>query len=320
MKISRQAALAGLGASLAVSAIPRYTFAQGLRTVRLAAAADDDITPILYGQSSGIFKKAGLDVQLQHLNSGSATAAAVAGGAIDIGKSSLMALISAHARGIAFPIIAPASIYSAVTPVAGFVVAKDSQIQHARDLSGKVVSASSLKDLIAVATEAWIDQNGGNSANVRFIEVPSSAVPAALEQHRIDGATLVTPALAEALASGKARLIGRSFSAIAKHFLIAGWFTTPDYLRKNADTCRRFVHAFREAAAYSDSHRDATVGLLANYSHISPSTIRSMTRSTAGTVVSVRDVQPVIEAAVRYKVIAKSFPAQEMIAPLASSK
>ena len=317
MPISRRNALAGIAGGFALPLLPSRTWAAGPVTLRLAAAADDDITPILYGQQAGIFKKAGLDVAFSTLGSGSATAAAVAGGSVDIGKSSLAGLCAAHARGIPFAIVAPASIYTDANPVAGFVVAKDASISSVKDLSGKVVSASSLKDLIAIATQAWIDANGGDSKSVRFIEIPTSAVTAAIEQNRIVGATLVTPALAEALDSGKAKLMGRSFSAIAKRFMIAGWFTTKDWLSRNDDAAKRFVDAFMRAADYTDTHRAETVDLLAGYSKLSPATIRGMVRSTVGKTVDPKDIDPVIAAAVRYGVVDKPFPAADLIAPIA---
>ncbi len=316
-RISRASALAGIGSAFALPLLPARSWAAGPTSLRLAAAGDDDITPILYAQSSGIFKKAGLDVQLQALSSGSATASAVAGGAIDIGKSSLISLISAHARGIPFKIIAPASVYLESYPIAGLVVGKDSTIKTARDFSGKTVSASSLKDLIAVATQAWIDDNGGDSKAVKFIEIPSSAVPVALQQKKIDGATLVTPALAEAIDSGSAKLIGRSFSAIAKRFLVAGWFTNQEWIAKNPDATKRFIDAFMEASAYTDTHHDQTVDLLANYSKLSPTTIKAMVRSTVGKTVDPKDIDPLVAAAAKYKVIDKVFPGEELIASVA---
>jgi NitT/TauT family transport system substrate-binding protein len=318
MPISRKAALGALASTFALPLLPAKSWAAGPATIVVAGAPDDDITPMLYAQSAGIFKKAGLDVQLQKLSSGSATAAAVAGGTVTIGKSSLTALIAAHARGIAFKIVSPAALYVESYPIAGLVVEKDSTIKNARDFSGKTMSASSLKDLIAVATQAWIDGNGGDSKNVRFIEMPSSAVPAALQQKKIDGATLVTPALAEAMEEGNAKLIGRPFSAIAKRFLVAGWFTTQDYVTKNADTVRRFTEAFQEAASFTNSHHDQTVPLLAEYSRLSPQVIKSMVRSTCGGQLEARDIDPVIAASVKYGVIDKAFPGQELIASIPS--
>ncbi|MEA2722008.1 MAG: NitT/TauT family transport system substrate-binding protein, partial [Candidatus Eremiobacteraeota bacterium] len=259
MGLSRRAAVRALAGGFALPLLPSRTWAAGPIPLRLAAAGDDDITPILYGQHAGLFKKAGLDVSLTALGSGSATAAAVVGGSIDIGKSSLIGLCAAHARGVPFEIIAPASIYLDSNPIAGFVVAKDANIANVRDLNGKTVSASSLKDLIAVATQAWLDANGGDSKTVKFIEVPASAVTAAIEQGRIVGATLVTPALAEALDSGKTKLMGRSFSAIGKRFMVAGWFVTKDWLARNTDTAKRFNDAFLQAAQYTDTHHAETV-------------------------------------------------------------
>jgi len=317
MRVSRGTALAGIASSFALPLLPARSWAAGPVPLRLAAAGDDDITPILYGQHAGIFKKAGLDVSLTSLSSGSATAAAVVGGSIEIGKSSLIGLCAAHARGVPFQIIAPASIYTEANPIAGFVVAKDANVGNVRELNGKTVSASSLKDLMAVATQAWIDANGGDSKSVKFIEVPSSAVTAALEQGRIAGATLVTPALAEALGSGKAKLMGRSFSAIAKRFMVAGWFVTKDWLAKNTDAAKRFDDAFLQAAQYTDTHHAETVELLASYSKLKPETIKGMVRATVGKAVDPKDVEPVIAAGVKYGVIEKPFPAAEIIAPIA---
>lgn len=317
MRISRATVLKSTAAAFALPLLPSRAWAAGPVALHLAAAGDDDVTPILYGLQSGIFKKAGLDVSLGALGSGSATAAAVAGGSVDIGKSSLVGLCAAHARGIGFQIIAPASIYLDSYPIAGFVVAKDANVNGARDLNGKTVSASSLKDLIAVATQAWVDANGGDSKTVKFIEVPTSAVPAALEQGRVVGATLVTPALAEALENPKVKLLGRSFSAIAKRFMVAGWFTTKDWLAKNNDSAKRFIEAFMQAAEYTDSHRAETVELLANYSKLKPSTIRGMVRSTVGKVADPKEIEPVIAAAVKYGVFDKPFPPQDLISPLA---
>src|SRR5947209_8169692 len=159
MRLSRRDALTAVAGGFALPLLPSRAWAAGPVALRLAAAGDDDITPILYGQQAGVFKKAGLDVTLGALSSGSATASAVAGGSVDIGKSSLVGLCAAHAHGIGFEILAPASIYLESYPIAGFVVSKDANINTARDLNGKTVSASSLKDLIAVATQSWIDAN-----------------------------------------------------------------------------------------------------------------------------------------------------------------
>lgn len=304
-------------AAAAIAGAPAIVRAQALTTVRVAAALEDDATPILYGVQSGIFKKYGLDVQLQGIASGSAAAAAVAGGAIDIGKSSLTSLIAAHVRGLPFSLVAPSGLYTSDAPVAAFVVPKNSTVKSGADLNGKTISASSLKDLMTLATEAWIDQHGGDSNAVKFLELPSSAVAAALDQGKIDGATVLYPALAEALKDGKSRVIGYSFDAIAKRFLIAAFFASNDYIAKNTDVVRRFAAAVRESTIYTNAHHAETLALVATWSKISAETLSHMTRSTSAVSFSLAEIQPVIAAAAKYKIIEKEFPAQELIANIA---
>ena len=98
MNISRKRILAG---GTMLFATGRTAFAQSALTpVRIASNPINDVTPLLYAQNSGLFKNAGLDVTLQKATNGSAVAAALAGNAIDIGKVSSTAIITAHAHGI----------------------------------------------------------------------------------------------------------------------------------------------------------------------------------------------------------------------------
>jgi NitT/TauT family transport system substrate-binding protein len=304
---------AGAAVSIGFPAIVR---AQGLTTVRVGLALEDDATPVLYGVQSGLFKKAGLDVQVQSVPSGAAGAAAVAGGALDIGKSSMISLVSAHVHGLPFSLIAASGVYTSEAPIAALLVPKTSPIKTGADFAGKTISAASLQDLAAVATEAWIDMHGGSASSLRVLELPSSAVAAALEQGTIDGATVVDPALAEALDGGKMNVLGHSFSAIADRFLIAAFFCTNDYIAKNGDTIRRFNAALHDAVVYTNAHHGETLPLIAAWSKIPPATLARMTRSTSGAVLDPAEIQPLIAAAAKYKVIAKTYPAQELIAKL----
>jgi NitT/TauT family transport system substrate-binding protein len=311
---SRRRALGRLGAVALVTALPLRGRTQALVPLRVASAPDDDVTPILYGQQTGIFRRLGLDVQLQAASSGAAVAAAVAGGAIEIGKSSLIAVIAAHARAVPFTVVAGSGLYVAETPNAGLIVAKDARLRSGADLAGKTASCAALKDLSQLATMAWVDQHGGDSSAVKFLELPASAVPEALQQGRIDASTVANPLLAEALDTGKIRLLGRSFDAIARRFAIATWFATRDFTAKNPDVTRRFADGLRQAATYTNAHPVETIPLLANFAKIKPETIAHMQRNLIATTLDPNDYQPVINAAAKYKLIAAGFSATELLA------
>src|ERR1700722_13410423 len=71
-------------------------------TIHVGALPSEVAAELFYGTDMGFFKKAGLDVDIQYFNNGSAIAAAVASGALDLGLSDLMSVINAHARGLPF--------------------------------------------------------------------------------------------------------------------------------------------------------------------------------------------------------------------------
>jgi NitT/TauT family transport system substrate-binding protein len=287
-------------------------------TIRLGALAEDELTPVVYAQKSGMFAKAGLNVDLQILNSGSATAAAVAGGAIDIGLSSLMPLINAHVHGVPFEMVAPGLLWLSGSPTAGLMTLKSSPIASGADLNGKTLSTKALKDLGEIGIRAWIDQNGGDSQTVHFIELPSPAVVPALESSRIVAANLIDPLYSDALAGGKVRVIGHTNDAIAKRFLTTAWFANVDYVRRNRAVVERFATVLSAAANYTNAHEAEMIPLVAPLWGIAPDALAKMNHGTIALVLDPRDIQPLIDVAAKYKAIDRRFNATEMISPAAA--
>jgi NitT/TauT family transport system substrate-binding protein len=286
-------------------------------TVRVATAGDDNAAPLLYADKAGLFKKAGLDVQITKMKSGAAIAAAVAGGSLDIGKSSLTGLIAAHLRGVDFTLIAPSGMYVKEHPIGALVVGPDSTIKEPKDFVGKTISAAALNDINVVATQAWLEQHGVDSTTVKFVELPESAVGAALAQKRVDGSTVLNPVLAELLSGGKNRLVATVFDGIANRFMISGWFASADYVAKHRDIVERFERVMQQAEAYANTHHAETLDLVVQFTGIDAATVAGMTRPTYPAFLDPRDVQPLIDAEVKYKVIDKTFSAADLISATA---
>lgn len=285
-----------------------------LTPVRVASAADEDIMGTVWAIQNGIFAKYGLDVDLRTSTSGSAVAAAVVGGSIDVGKSSLFSLIAAHQRGIPIVLIAAAGVYSSDVPAVGLLVKTGSPIRTGKDLNGKAISVQSLDDQFAVSVKAWTDQNGGDSSTLRFVEIPSSAAAAAIAEGRVDAAAFTNPNLSRALATGTVQSIAHPFDAIGHLFIQAAYFVTTAYFAANRPTTDRFARAVNEAAAYVDAHAAQTAPALAAFTKIPLDVITHMARTKISAKLDARNLQPVIDAAFKYKVIAKDFDAKEMLA------
>jgi NitT/TauT family transport system substrate-binding protein len=287
--------------------------APDLIALRLASSPADDTMPVLYAQQIGAFRRAGLDVQLTRATSGSAVAAAVAGGSLDIGKSSIVSIVTARAKGLAFVSIAPASMYNPAAPDGGLIVSMGSPIKTGRDLNGKIIATPALGDLNTIATRAWVDQNGGDSKTIQFVEVPVAAQAAALDEGRIAAGGIINPFLGQALASGKARFLAPFYSAISKSFMLSGWFTTADFAAKHRDAVASFQRIIDTSSTYTNAHHAETAPLLATWSGITLDAAAHSPRMTNGTRIAAEEIQPVIDLLARYAVIPKVFDAREMI-------
>jgi NitT/TauT family transport system substrate-binding protein len=317
MALRRSAFLASAAASVAV---PSIMEAQALPKIRLAGTASQDIIGALYGIHGGVFRKYGLDVEYNYMNGGEAIMAAVVGGSLEIGKVAIFDIIRAHVKGVPIVVEAPSEIYRADEPDAALVVAKDSPIRKAADLNGQTLSSPGLGDFFAVASMAWIDANGGDSRTVKFVELPGRATAAAVASGRVVAGNLAEPILNDAIEGGTCRILGYQMSVFGKQYVATAYITTTMYAAQNADTLARFRKGLSEAATYANAHRPEMIPIIAQTTNVDPKQIAAMPPSMAGTVAQLHDArmfQPIIDEAVKYKVIDKGFPYAQLIDPAA---
>jgi NitT/TauT family transport system substrate-binding protein len=303
------------GAVAAAGALTSPAFAQpSTTTVRVGVAEGDDATPTLYAAKTGIFAKYGLDVQILPMNSGAASIAALAGGSVDIAGTSLLPFLSAHNAGVPLAIVGPLAAYTPESLYAALLVKKESPYKTGRDLNGKTIASPALKDLNWLATMVWIDANGGDSSTVKAVELTSAAIPAALDEGRIDAATVTTPRYVQALHIHDVRILGKSYEAIAKHYLFAIFASQTEYAAKNPAVIANFGRALRDATAFTNTHHADTLDLYASFVHIDPKDIADAPRSTSAPYVEAKDLQPLIDVATRYGIV-KPVDPQSLISP-----
>jgi len=293
-------------------AVPRAVRAQSApASLKVGVLPAEVAGEMFYGIDEGFFKKADLDVSLEFFTNGAAIAAGIASGALDAGISDMLSIISAHARGVPFVYVAPGLVESESAPVFGFIVRANSGIQTAKDFNGKTIAVNGLKNISQIPTEAWIDRNGGDSKTVKWVELPFPAMGPAIAQGTIDAGLPNEPVLSGAVAQGL-RSIFMTKNSIAPVYLLSGWVTTQDWVRRNPGPAARFAAAIREIAAWVNKNAAASAPILSKYTKIPPEVIEHMHRGQFAERFDVALMQPVIEASVTYGVISKSFPASEL--------
>jgi NitT/TauT family transport system substrate-binding protein len=301
--------LGGAAATLATSPPARAA----CTPLTVGATFYDDVSATLYGISSGLFERNGLEVKVEPILSGSAGASAVAAGALPIAKSSTIALVVAHARGLPFVIVAPSIVFTADRPTSALIVRKDSPMTPGKDFNGKTLGVASLVDARVISIKAWIDQSGGDSKTLKFIEVPQSLVLSALTAGRIDATVVSNTQLGDAMQSGDFKNLGEPNTAIGKRYIVNTWYTTRAFVAQNPDVIRRFRAALTPAAVYANAHPDEMVKYLAPFVKIDEAKLRNMAHSVIATTLVPGEYQPVIDAAAKYGFIDKGFPAQDFL-------
>jgi NitT/TauT family transport system substrate-binding protein len=296
--------------------LPRPAWAQSPPVkLRIGSVAADTYAGGFYALDLGLFDKAGLSVEITPFANGAAMAAAAAGGSIDIGVGDATELANGVSRGLPFVLIAGGGLYSSTAPTTTLCVAKASTIARAAELEGQTVAVVSLVSLMSSAVKSWLTQNGADIAKIKFVEMPFPQMPAALSRGTLAAATLSEPIMSDAT-STDAKIFAKPYDAIAKQFLISDWFTTRDWLAKNADVAKRFVGAIYDAARWANAHHDDSAAILSKYTKVDVERIRRMNRCVYATNLQPSMVQPVLDTAFKYKALETATNAASMIAKI----
>lgn len=313
------AALLGLMTMFAAGAIPAPAQTGGV-TIRVGTGTDDQATPLLYAAKSGLYQKYGLDVEIVKLAGSAAIAAAMVGGSLEIGKTNAITLVTAFSKGLPFTVIGSIAAYNAAHPDVAFLVAANANVRTPQDLEGRVLSAVTLQDESAVSTFAWLDRHGVDRSKVKYVEVPLSATLAAMDQGRIVGSTVIEPFYSAFMATGRVRVLGYPFDAIATHFSDTLLFATDAWAAAHRDAVAKFLRATAEASSFITAHEDVSTQLIAEFGGLDPSAIGNIRHAERGVAIGPEDIQPVIDSAAKYGVIANSFPASKMLCTCAMSR
>ena len=308
---TRRSLLAGSAAAIAF-ARARPADAQTRIKLRIGATANDSFAEAYYAQDLGNFTRAGIDAEITTFANGAQVSTGVASGALDIGISSVITLANATIRGLPFVYIAGGGMYTAAAPTIVLCVTKDSTVTGARDLEGKTVSVSGIKDITHLAVVAYLIKGGANPAKVNIIEMPFSQVSAALKRGAIAAGIISEPSLAASIED--VRVLAKPFELIGRRLMIGGWFATSDWQKKNPAAAHAFADVIYETARWANANRDKSALILQKYTKIDDATVHRMVRVTYAELLEPDMIDPTLDLAAREKFTERRVRAGEMIA------
>jgi NitT/TauT family transport system substrate-binding protein len=305
-------------AFVTASLLPVASFAQtpALTPMRIANLGFTDASALpVYADKNGTFKKYGIEATISTFNGGGAIIAAVAGGSLDAGFSNITSAVQAIQKGIPIVILHAANLTQAGKADALLMKAQGSKLKTGADLDGKTIAVTTLGGTLQLGAEAWIDKNGGDSKTAHFVEIPTSNMPAALKQGRIDAAMVSEPFLTENKADIEE--LGDAFAAISNQWISAVFIASKAWVTANPDAARRFVAAMHETARWANTHRGDTAKILAPLSGVPLATFDHMDRSSYTDQLTKALMQPGIDTAYRYGALKDPFDTGDAVAAAA---
>lgn len=310
MAVTRSAFVSTLAAGLA-------TFAPTLGRTQTAAPAPlrIGVAPVevcaeaFFGVDLGIFRKAGLDVDLQFFSSPGAVSTALAGNAIDAGLFDSVGLIAAHTHNIPIVFLAPGKLYEDAEPEISLVVRGDGP-HGPKDVVG-TLAVPSVNNIGSLATLAWLDRNGGDSKHIKFVEMPFPIMNDAVQRGSVLGAVSVEPWLSDARDKGMRTL--PPSNGLGRVFVASAWVASQQWVQSQPGAMDRLVSAIYEAGHFGNTKIAESIPIVAKYTKVSPETLAKIHRGRFAESIDLKTIQPVIDAMVSYNFIPKGFPASDLL-------
>lgn len=254
--------LVGVLVAAAASVAVAVAGTSGIPTITVAVPRSAAAVPFELGVQRGIFKANGVNVRLVLIDSTAQAIAAVTAGKAEIGvgdPTSIM--VYANAKH------APLRLVSGVTTTKrGFTgLLATGGIKSAAGTFGMKVGVPELDGLDRLATQVWLDGNGGDTNSVTFVQVASRNARRALAKGYVNAVLVEQPVLASLATAPGVRSLGDVENGLlGSQAPDTVAFSTSTYLRSSAGspTAVRFVRALGKAIAYASGHRSAVTPIL----------------------------------------------------------
>lgn len=309
MTATRAQALATLGGVL-LAAGARPLGAQALLPVRVGTSLSDPFLEPYYAQEQGFYAADGLNADVQALSNGNAVMAAILGGSLDTGNADLIQLANAFNRGADVAIAASGAIYDSNKPTISLCVNKSSPYFTAKDLEGQTIAVPNLKSTGGIAIQEWLIKNGADATKVKFFEMLFPEMGPALASNRVAAALNGEPFLTDA--KNDIRRIANPYDYVAKNFYTGVWFAKRSWLNANVPAAKAFIKATYQSGAWANAHQPDSAVIAARVTKVDVNKVRTFVRNTFATSFDVKYAQPLLDLALKYKLLEKPASAKDL--------
>ena len=277
-EITRRAALAAAGGTLAALAIPK-AFAADLPLLHVSMVPIFVVAPHVVADRKGWFAEQGIAVTTQPVQSGNVGIPGLVSGSFDILYSNSVAVLTALERGIDLRIIAEGTRIAEKPPVAAALVQRKGGGMHTgKDLEGKTIGIATKYDIQWLIAQAWVKMKGGDPSKVNYREMPLPSMLDALASNQVDAVVAVDPFLAVGLGDPRFELLAWAQADVMPGMPSSLWVITDQTAQSKPDLIRAYLRGFYKGAAWVDEHLGDPeyMALVASFTKTDPALLAKM--------------------------------------------
>jgi NitT/TauT family transport system substrate-binding protein len=233
--------------------------------------------PFKLGIDKGFFKKRGLQIQESEGPAPAAIMAQVTSGQLDIGFTTIPALIAAVSGGA--PLQAVSAFDGVIdpdNPQGAILVKEGSGIKSPKDLEGKKVGVVALQSELDVLLHEVVRRDGGDQENVESVQVPFPEMLAALKADRVDAVVNVEPFLTLAREEGGFEAISFPEVEVVPNRAVTAFVASKDFIAENPDVIEKFKAAMNESLEYADSHPEEAQQTMTEVGDVEPELLKKI--------------------------------------------
>jgi NitT/TauT family transport system substrate-binding protein len=276
-------------------------------TLRVGILPIADMAPLYLGIELGYFEEEGLIIEPEFAQGGAAIVPGVLSGEFQFGFGNYVSLMLARQNDVPVQIVTNgvngASEIADKNPNA-IMVAPDSGISTLEDLADATVAVTTLNNVGEVTVRATLENNGIDSSNVQFVEMPFPDMNAALESGAVDAIWLAEPFITMGLGMGFVSVADPMYETYPG-MTIAVFFAAEDWLAENADVAARFARAMERSLQAAADDPDAAREIIKTYSASPPEVIDQIALANWAPDVNIDSLREIGALALQFGVISQ---------------
>lgn len=294
LRVGLLAACLAVGLAGGAAAKEKITFAYLL---------DPSHDAVVYALKNGKVKSDLIDVEVRSLAI-PALIQATSARQYDVVQTAVISIPRAEKQGLKLAILSTALRYHQSGEGADIWVKTDSPIKSVEDLKGKTVGVYGISStgITLIRLALWkkygvnVSLQGGD---MRFVEMPAPALPAALSTGRIDAATLIHSQAFAASKSGEFRSVAHTakdmYETFGLRMVSAVNVGYPDKLEARPAAYREFNRLLKASLDYALSHQDEVFTAVGKETNVDPAFFKHWFSSYSEfpAVITAQDIQAI---------------------------